>query len=370
MSAENRPPASEREQTDESLRAEREFADRVLGEDPGALDEVADAVILKARARADEVLAVARAKMDANAARSVPGAQLRDQIRRERLREDRVLQEERADADELLRVERDEHVGLLSRERVETDKDLLSERQRADHSLATRDEFLGIVSHDLRNMLGVIMGFAKRIEKGVKAESHLEQVLGHAQLIQRSGARMSRLIGDLVDVASIEAGMLAVTPELLDPTHVVTEAVDSFQTQASAAGVSVSVEIAQPPPRLPFDPARILQVLINLLSNALKFTPSGGKVSVRVEPSGEELCFSVSDSGTGIPPDKLEVIFERFVQITRGDRRGVGLGLYISKCIVQGHGGRIWSESILGQGSSFSFALPLHPPLARTTSGD
>jgi signal transduction histidine kinase len=153
--------------------------------------------------------------------------------------------------------------------------------------------------------------------------------------------------------------VLAVTREVGDTTHVVTEAVDTLQAQALANGVSLVAEIVLPSPLVAFDPARMLQVLINLLGNALKFTPAGGKVVVRAERLGDELRVSVSDTGEGIPSDKLEAIFERFLQVTH-DRRGVGLGLYISKCIVQGHGGRIWAKSAIGEGSTFCFTLPIH----------
>jgi signal transduction histidine kinase len=100
-------------------------------------------------------------------------------------------------------------------------------------------------------------------------------------------------------------------------------------------------------------------VLVNLLGNALKFTPAGGSVTVRSERVGDELLLSVADTGLGIPSDKLESVFERFLQVGRDDRRGVGLGLFISKCIVEGHGGRIWVESAVGRGSTFTFTLPI-----------
>jgi signal transduction histidine kinase len=171
---------------------------------------------------------------------------------------------------------------------------------------------------------------------------------------------MNRLIGDLVDVASIEAGVLAVTCEVGDPAQVVTEAVDTFQAQAAARGVSLVAEVVPPPSSASFDPARILQVLTNILSNAIKFTSQGGRVVVRVERIADELHFAISDTGEGIPADKVEVVFERFRQVNPNDRRGIGLGLYISKCIVQGHGGKIWAESKLGEGSTFCFTLPIH----------
>lgn len=371
MTPAEEPPRSEREQTDESLRVEREKADDALNEEVSAVDETADAVISRARARADDVLAAARAKTDDQPAASAPAPQSPKIIKRERVIEDQVLREERANADETLREERAEHVALLSRERGETDKDLSNERARSDDALETRDEFLGIVSHDLRNLLNTVMGSAALIAKEVSGEDHAEQILMHAQRIQRSGGRMNRLIGDLVDVASIEAGVLAAAREVGDPTDVVAEAVESFQGQASASAVTLTAEIVPPSSPAAFDAARILQVLCNLLSNALKFTPAHGKVVVHVQRVGDEIVFAVSDTGVGIPSDQLEAVFERFVQIAKNDRRGVGLGLFISKAIVQGHGGRIWAENRIGGGSTFCFTLPIHSSgLTSTKKGE
>jgi signal transduction histidine kinase len=359
MDDENSEPLSEREQTDESLRAEREKADHALEEKLTAIDEIADAVVSLARDRADEVVATARAKSDERSSIGGTRAQgTRSAIEKERILEDHVLEEERADADKTLRNERAEKVDLLTTERKETDEDLHSERERADNALATRDEFLGIVSHDLRNMLSAIVGFAALIESVVSKDDQEEAIRVYARRIQRSGARMNRLIGDLVDVASIEAGKLTVAREAADPVQVVAEAVDTFQAQAVKAGVSVTSDIAASLPSSTFDAARILQVLSNLLSNALKFTPAGGTISIRVEAVTNGLQFVVTDTGAGIPADLLEAVFTRFRQVTPNDRRGLGLGLYISKCIVQGHGGRIWAESQVGEGSAFFFTLP------------
>ncbi len=351
------PPSPERKSTDESLRIEREKADAVIGEEPTGVDETADAVLEKARRRADAVLAEARKRSDRRAA--APGAASPKVVERERVQEDNILRKERADADEDLRTERSERAAALVLERDETDKDLSHERALSDHAVATRDEFLGLVSHDLRNMLGSVMGFAALIAKEGSVDDRREHVLTYAQRIQRSGARMNRLIGDLVDVASIEAGRLAVAREVGDPLPAVMEAVEAFQAQASANGVTLAVDIVQPVPRVPLDAARIFQVLINLLSNAVKFTPRGGRIVVHIECVGTDLCFAVRDTGAGIPADRLESVFERFVQV-RDDRRGMGLGLYISKCIVEGHGGQIRAESVPGHGSTFLFTLPLH----------
>ena len=349
-------PLSERERTDESLRLERERADRALDDEFSAADETADAVISRARARADALLATARNRTDQTSTRDQPT----DALRTSRAIEDRILQRERVTADDVLRDERSEHVTLLSNERQATDHDLSHERARADQALATRDDFMGIVSHDLLNMLNAMVGVSSLIEKEVAQENHVERVVAHARRVQRSGARMRRLVGDLVDVASIEAGMLAVTRVVGDPADVVTEAVETFQAQASGSGISLIAEIVPPVPLVTFDAARILQVLSNLLSNAIKFTPAQGTVVVRLEHVEDNVLCCVSDSGEGIPDDKLEAVFDRFVQLTKNDRRGVGLGLFISKCIVQGHGGRIWAKNSIDRGSTFCFTLPVH----------
>lgn len=346
----------ERDQTDESLRVERMKADADLGERQAAVDEAADAIIERARARADQVLAAARAKSDLRTGSA--NLQSAAVLERERDREDQALRRERACADEALRAERAEQ-ALPSAEREETDRDLSHERARSDGAVTARDAFLAIVSHDLRNMLNGMVGFASLIANGVSQDNYDEQVVAYAQRIQRTGARMNRLIGDLVDVASIEAGVLAVSRELADPGHVVTEAVDNLQAQADGRGITLTVELVPAIPSLAFDPARILQVLVNLLSNAIKFTPPNGRVVVSLECIREELRFAVADTGQGIPPDKLEAVFRRYVQLGENDRRGVGLGLFISNCIVQGHGGRMWAESTPGQGSTFCFTLPV-----------
>ena len=353
MTLEATPPNPQRDRTDESLRVERSVVDL-------AIDDTADAVIERARTRADEVLARARANTDRHT--GLANARSSAVVEKTRSMEDRAVREERADADESLRTERAEHVALLSVEREETDKDLLSERVRSDDALATRDAFLGVVSHDLRNMLTGIVGFAALIAKAARAEDQPERILALAQSIQRSGARMNRLIGDLVDVASIEAGALGVVREIDDLAHVVVEAVDVFRAQAAAREVSLAAEIGPGSMLHAFDPARILQVLTNLLSNAIKFTPAGGRVVVSLRREDDALVVSVSDTGPGIPSDQLEAVFARFVQVGKNDRRGVGLGLYISRSIVEGHGGRIWAENRTSGGATFSVALPIGVP--------
>ncbi|HVS63374.1 MAG TPA: histidine kinase dimerization/phospho-acceptor domain-containing protein, partial [Thermoanaerobaculia bacterium] len=286
----------ERKQTDESLRLERERADRAIDEELAGIDGTADEVIARARQRADEVLAAARAKMDGSPAPAA-GAQAAGSVDRARVVEDRDLREERTDADEKVREERAEHVAMLRVERVETDKDLSRVRARADAALATRDDFLGFVSHDLRGLLNTIVLQAMLISREVLEEDHVEPVGKLANRIQLASGRMNRLIGDLVDVASIEAGALAVTLEVTDPAEVLVEAASTFEANAASSGIAFLVEIASPLPPATLDAARILQVLGNLLENALKFTPARGRVVLRAERVGPDIHVAVSDTG-------------------------------------------------------------------------
>jgi signal transduction histidine kinase len=170
MHLEGKQPRSEREETDESLRIEREAADHALEDELAAVAETADAVISRARARADSVLAATRAKTDQQSATAASSAQPRKTLERERVLEDQAVREERDNADELLREERAERAHLLSIGRDDTDKDLLYERARSDDLIATRDEFLGTVSHDLRNMLHAMVGSTALIATEVSRE--------------------------------------------------------------------------------------------------------------------------------------------------------------------------------------------------------
>lgn len=350
----------EREQTDESLRREREKTDRALAERQAA-EEDSDQVVHRSRESADAVLTEARAKSDERL-ESLPDVGARATLAEERVQEDETLQDERASADEILRRERQENARVLSRllplERERTDRFLLTERARSDVALSNRDNFLGLVSHDLRNLLGGIVMTADLLSALAPETEDGAQTLLTTKRIQRYAARMNRLIGDLIDVASIDAGKLLVTPVPGDAAALIAEAVDTFQATASVKGISLEAEIVGDALPAEFDHDRMLQVLANIIANAIKFTSQGGSIRVRGECTGDELRLSISDTGSGIPGNLLEAIFERFWQVGKDDRRGVGLGLYISRCIVEAHGGKIWAESELGQGTRLWFTLP------------
>jgi signal transduction histidine kinase len=176
--------------------------------------------------------------------------------------------------------------------------------------------------------------------------------------IQRFTSTMTRLVGDLLDVVSIEAGKLHMSTAPHEANDLLRETLDAFEPVASARQISLHGRVHPGSLLAEFDRERILQVLANLVSNAIKFTQKGGTVSIVAEPMSDDVRFTVADNGPGVPSDKLQAIFERYGQSGSYDGRGLGLGLYISKCIVEAHGGRIWVESDSGAGSRFRFALP------------
>jgi signal transduction histidine kinase len=359
----------ERDQTDDSLRSERRIADRDRAEALARTEENADDLVERARQNADAVLSVARGRADRRADRDGEDGRASppDTVARERALEDDTVRDERASADDTVRRERSEAAlvlsALLPLEREKTDVDLLTERARSDDALANRDDFLGMVTHDLRNLLSGIVLSADLLSKTASGiDAAKDRTVAGMERIQRYAARMNRLIGDLVDVVSIDAGKLSVRRAPADATALLTEAVDAFALAAAEKGIALSAEAVGPALLADFDRERMLQVLANLINNALKFTPRGGKIVVRGRRSRDELLLSVCDTGCGIAGDVLEVVFERFWQVGKNDRRGLGLGLYISRCLVEAQGGKIWVESKPGTGSAFHLTIPDPPP--------
>ncbi|MDB4936361.1 MAG: hypothetical protein JWP87_3333 [Labilithrix sp.] len=361
MTMTTKAPRPERNQTDESLAVERKKADHALDEKIAAIEERADGVVVRAREEADDVLSAARARADAKLEVPSSPAQTAAVTAADRAREDRVLEEERATADEVLRRERAASARVLARllplEREQTDQYLLTERARSDDALANRDDFLGMVSHDLRDLLNGIVVNAAFIASNATADDKGQASLKASQRVQRSAGRMARLIGDLVDIASIDAGKLAVVVAPANAFELLLEAVETWAPPAATKGIVLHVTSGNALP-VRVDHERILQVLGNLITNAVKFSERGATIVLDVERVDGAVRFSVKDAGVGIPADKLKLIFERFWQVGGNDRRGLGLGLYISRCLVHAHGGKIWAESEEGAGSTFFFTVP------------
>jgi PAS domain S-box-containing protein len=227
--------------------------------------------------------------------------------------------------------------------------------QRANRA---RDEVLGVVSHDLRNPLSAIsMCTRVLLETPPEGEQERRDLLS---TIDESVQWMQRMIRDLLDVSNIEAGVLSMERGIEDVAPLVESAVQMIATQAAERSVSLYEDVPPDVPRVNVDAERILQVLTNLIANAVKFTEPGGRVTVSAERRPGEVLISVTDTGPGIPADHLPHIFDRYWHARRTARtRGSGLGLAIVKGIVDAHGGRVAVASTVGRGSTFSFTIPV-----------
>lgn len=230
-------------------------------------------------------------------------------------------------------------------------------RAAAETALRTRDEVLAVVSHDLRNPLSVIdMCAASLVDKLARDDEGARSLV---RTIESSTEWMNRLIEDLLDVARVEAGRLNLDRHPQDLVRVISEATVMLEPLITEKSLTLHEDLPDHLPRANVDARRVVQVLENLVSNAVKHTPPGGEIRIRAESANGEIQISVRDTGSGIPAENLPHLFDRFWQARGARRGGAGLGLAIAKGIVEAHGGRIWVESELGAGSTFGFSLPL-----------
>lgn len=234
-------------------------------------------------------------------------------------------------------------------------------RQTAEHAVRTRDEFLAMVSHDLRNPLGTISMSSSMLSRQLSRQD-LESAQRQAERIQRSVDQMLRLVDDLLDVAKMAAGTFSIERLPHDAVVLAREGLDPFVLAARERSLELRIDLPPQPVPVACDRQRVLQVLSNLLGNALKFTPASGTVGLRLERRSGEAVFSVTDTGPGIPEEELRHVFDRFWRANRRDQGGAGLGLFIARSLVEAHGGRIWAESVAGAGSVFCFALAVTDP--------
>jgi len=238
----------------------------------------------------------------------------------------------------------------------------------AQEATRVREEVLAIVSHDLKTPLGALHMGAQMVARLAPPGTQGEELRRAANTVRRTAERMGRLIHDLVDVASMEAGRLSLTPADQDAAGIAREVVEALQPLAAERSIGLALDAGAPLP-LRADRDRLHQVLSNLIANALQVTPAGGQVKVASRCDGSEVVFTVTDTGPGIPPEDLPHLFERWYRGRRAPYPGSGLGLAIARAIVEGHGGRIWVLSEEGAGSSFSFAIPMQPSTAAGQSG-
>jgi signal transduction histidine kinase len=229
--------------------------------------------------------------------------------------------------------------------------------QNVQQALTTRDEVLAVVSHDLRNPLQTIGLSVQLLQELSPTEASQRRQLDR---ISRAKDRMDRLIQDLLDVVRLEAGRsISIECRRESPSFFITEASESFVPSANGKGVRFSRKVPEGLPEVWVDSGRMVQVLSNLLANALKFTPQGGEIEVQAEEAHGTVHVHVRDTGVGIPQEDLDQIIHAFWQAPRTARAGAGLGLAISRGIIEQHGGRISVKSKEGAGATFTFTLPV-----------
>ncbi len=237
----------------------------------------------------------------------------------------------------------------------------ITERHRTEQ---IKNEFIGIVSHELRTPLSGIQMSLGLLNTGIY-DHDLKKIHRILEIALLDTNRLSNLVNDMLDLERLESGRSILEKQVCDAMDLIKQSSNGMQ--AIARKNHIHLEIIPTSIRIWAAPDSIIQILTNLLSNALKFSPPHTTIQLRVDRQGKETIWQVRDQGRGIPPDKLEAIFDRFQQVDASDARekgGTGLGLSICRTIVERHGGRIWVESILGQGSAFYFTLPIsnNPP--------
>jgi len=224
-----------------------------------------------------------------------------------------------------------------------------------------KDAFLSMVTHELRTPLTVISGVAEMLETGIYGQLPPEQA-EHICQIAAQASRLRQLVNDLLDLSKMEAGMMKLRREMLDPRSLVEAVIEQLLTVSANSGVLLRNNVRHELPEVYCDGHRIEQVLTNLITNAIKFTPSGGHVTITAKTAGEMVRYCVADTGRGIPSESLPRIFDKFFQVqssTETFTKGTGLGLAIVKHIIELHGGEVSVDSRLGVGSRFYFTLPV-----------
>ena len=218
-------------------------------------------------------------------------------------------------------------------------------------------EVLSIVSHDLRSPLATISMAASLLDDLSRPEEERSQMV---RMVKRATERMERLVRDMLEVGRLDSGRtLPIDARCADIAPVLREACEAQAAVAASGGLDIECALPEALPAVQVDCDRVQQVVCNLVGNAMKFTPPGGRITIAARASDHEVQVSVKDTGAGMSEEELERIFEPYWQAQRTASLGAGLGLKIAKGIVEAHGGRIWVESAVGQGTTFHFTLPV-----------
>jgi signal transduction histidine kinase len=232
-----------------------------------------------------------------------------------------------------------------------------------------KSEFLASMSHELRTPLNSIIGFADVLLEGLDGDLN-ERMEEDVRLIRDSGRHLRELIGDILDMSKIEAGRMELRYEEIDLRQMANDIMATAQPLANQKSLSMHLDLDPKVGFVTADRTRLRQVLWNIMGNAIKFTEKGS-VSLSLQDRGDHVLFAIRDSGIGIKEENIPIVFEQFRQIDGGLNRsasGTGLGMPITKKLVEIHGGEIWIESVYGQGSTFLFTVPYNPPQQKPTS--
>ena len=235
-------------------------------------------------------------------------------------------------------------------------------REALRSSIAAREGILAVVAHDLKNPVHVISltaGSILRRMPNAAARRPIERII-------RAADRAERLLRDLSEVTAIESGRFSIEQRDVEPTDLILSALESQQGLAQDASVIIGTDLSPELPRIEADEERLLEVLENLIGNAVKFTGSGGSITLGAARRENAVLFWVKDNGSGIAPEELSHVFDRFWQAKKAQRRGTGLGLTICKGIVEAHGGRIWAESAPNHGTTMFFTIPCAAPTIKS----
>jgi two-component system sensor histidine kinase GlrK len=258
--------------------------------------------------------------------------------------------------DTQIHFEREDELGLLAKE-----FNVMAVKLKELDQL--KDDFVSSVSHELRSPLSAIAGYVELLMSRPLEEIKPEKRAKAFGIIQESTGRLTTFINDILDLAKLKAGRVEIRKSPVNIRKTAEDILNLYQPLFEKKKLTGKMEVPEDVPVVSLDEEKIKQVITNLISNAFKFTPEGGSITIRGEFDDEKIVMSVVDSGIGIPKDFVGQLFERFKQVpgTRekiGGPKGTGLGLAIAKGIVEAHGGKIWAESEIGKGSSFRFWVP------------
>jgi signal transduction histidine kinase len=259
--------------------------------------------------------------------------------------------------DEILRWNQD-----LERKVAERTSEVQAQAGQIEELMRQKDQLLGMVAHDLRTPLAGLLGFAEVAIAGLDAGLEAEKTKEDLEVIRTTALEMSELLNDLLDVSRLEAGKLHIEPREVDLLELIRQGAKRYEVMAGQKDIGYQEFLPDGQLTVRADPKRVNQILGNLISNAIKFSNPGGRITLTVRTEGAKVLVSVADTGQGISPSDVDRIFGQYeqaeAQATAGEH-GSGLGLSIAKKLIELHGGEIWVDSKPGMGARFTFTLPL-----------